>query len=416
MSEGNGLTESLVEAEDPSHPDTPLSPVVDNFDRGPAPESLVSDGMLYMLTVNVVVGSGIVGMPFAFQAAGAVTSVAFTAAWTVVYALTLSWLVAALSRPLCAEPLDWIGLVREWLGPKGEMFAVVVVLSYTYGLLWSYASMFSASATLLVTSIAGSGEVCDIYDDPSASCISANRIAVTLFGAVMIPVSMVDLEGQQGAQALFTAYRFIAIALMLGTVLAAVLVPSQVPDRLASLRGRPGGGWFDGLGIAFSTISTSQMNHLQVPALFKAARYPDHALGVFCTALCTSALLSSAVGCLSLYFGAGTEQLATLNWKTYDGRGFGDGEGRTASIPAWALAIRVGVMFLPVITTISSFPISAIVLANNIDEALPKRWTDTMAPQSRRLLCRVLAVGPPIVLTALLHKLAVVFDVTGLFR
>jgi len=475
----------------------------------------VSDTSLYILTVNAVVGSGIVGLPFAFHEAGVVLSLCFLVAWTGVYIVTLGWLLLALQR--AGGDVDWIGLVRAFLGWRGEIVASVTVLLFTYGLLWSYASMFSATATLLLTAATGwarpndgsdSGDGtdgCDIYADPSDACVRANQIVALGFGALMLPLSLVSLAGQQRAQAGFTAYRFLAVALMLFSVVLVALAPEHAPvdategsrrklgdalHRVAraasrarvlgggggigggvggagSGHGGGGGGggggrrWFDGLGIAFSTVSISQMCHLQAPALCRAAAVPERAHLVMSCALLTTGVLSAAVGCLALYFGDATEQLATLNWKAFNGAAF-DSDAGGKEPPTWAVAVRTLVLLFPVIAAASAFPLSAIVLANNLREAceLPlsaaltharavlgrapaRRGVEEVGAESEVeaedgeggggagiaaasqhdvlgcagsvVLWRALAVGPPVLLTALFHKLALVFDISGLF-
>lgn len=396
----------------------------------------VSDAVLFLLTVNVVIGSGIVGLPYAFNSAGLVVSLVSMVGWTAVYVVTLSWLLAALGR--VGGELDWIGLVREFLGRKGELGATATVLLFTYGLLWSYAAMFSATASLLTTAALGWERECDIYNEPSDACVRANQLAALAFGAAMLPLSMVDIEGSGSLQAVFTAYRFVAVAAILTTVGVAALVGADaggaaVPVAAAARRAlsasavaaaarrgaRLGGGvdgahWYDGLGIAFSTISTSQICHLQAPSLVRAAREPDRALRTLALALATTGALNAAVGVTGAFFGERTEQLATLNWKAYDGHGFDAPAG--APCAAWAVGVRMLVLAFPLLASASSFPISAVVLATNLNEVAPARVRARLSPAGLKVAGRLIAVLPPVLLTMAEHQLSVVFDVTGLCR
>jgi hypothetical protein len=267
--------------------------------------------------------------------------------------------------------------------------------------------------------------------------VAANQVAALLFGAAMLPLSFVDIEGSGSLQAVFTAYRFAAVAIILGTVgcalatggaagpaaaLAARMVSASTAAaaaghgrRLAASAVSGGGAWYQGLGIAFSTISTSQICHLQAPSLVRAAREPAGALRVLGLALVTTAVLNASVGLTGLFFGEATEELATLNWKQYDGAGFGGGAG-AARAPGWAVGLRIAVLAFPLLASASSFPISAVVLARNLHEIAPAAARDRLSPNGLRVGCRLVAVLPPVVLTMLLHKLSVVFDVTGLCR
>jgi len=237
---------------------------------------------------------------------------------------------------------------------------------------------------------------------------------------------------------------------------AAAAVASGAPPR-----------WLDGLGIAFSTIATSQICHLQAPSLVAATRDPDEAPRVLALALLTTGVLNAGVGVTALYFAGDTEELATLNWKAYDGTSFdgsgGGGADAGEAVPAWALAGRLVVLLLPVVCAASSFPISAVVLSNNIAETLGLATTSSAAAASStaagtvasghpqpdaqeggadasglegggvggaglrrggtcgpcrhagsRLACRMLAVLPPIGLTILVHDLSIAYDVTGI--
>lgn len=404
----------------------------------------VSDLVLFLLTVNVVIGSGIVGLPYAFNSAGLITSLVSMVGWTAIYVVTLSWLLAALGR--AGGDLDWIGLVREFLGSKGEAGATITVLFFTYGLLWSYAAMFSATASLLLTSALGWEQECDIYNNPSDDCIRANQLGALVFGVAMLPLSMVDIEGSGSLQAVFTAYRFVAVAVILSTVGAAAFAAAggsgdggggsePAPAAAAANRmlaasaaataarhgtrvlGQAGAHWYEGLGIAFSTISTSQICHLQAPSLVRAARAPERALRTLALALVTTGALNAAVGVTGLFFADETEQLATLNWKAYDGRSFhGSSDGGGSEPPAWAVGVRLVVLAFPLVASASSFPISAVVLATNLHEIAPARLRASLSPTALKLACRLVAVLPPVGLTMALHKLSVVFDVTGVCR
>lgn len=379
----------------------------------------MSDAALYVMTINVVVGSGIVGLPFAFHSAGVLLALCFVAGWTSVYVLTLGWLLLALRR--AGGDADWIGLVKAFLGRKGEALAAVTVLLMTYGLLWSYASMFSATATLLLSGAFGvGGPECDVYaPHPSQPCVRANRLVSLAFGGLMFPLSLVPLARQQRAQGALTLYRFGAVALMLGTVLGAALGARGDGGGARRALGALGARalrerrWSDGLGIAFSTISISQICHLQTPALVRASAAPERAHVVMGCALLTTGALSAAVGALALYFGERTEQLGTLNWKGYDGVGFDGG----AAPPAWAVLARDAVLLLPVLAAASSFPLSAIVLATNLQYVAERRLRAARGGREAGVaLWRLLAVAPPCVLSACFHRLSVVFDLTGLFR
>ena len=57
---------------------------------------------------------------------------------------------------------------------------------------------------------------------------------------------------------------------------------------------------------------------------------------------------------------------------------------------------------------------AAITFGNNLFAALPPKWTDNGQSRKARIICRLIAAGPPLVLGAFIYELSVVIQFTGL--
>lgn len=104
------------------------------------------------------------------------------------------------------------------------------------------------------------------------------------------------------------------------------------------------------------------------------------------------------------------DPLITLNWLLFTGRGAG---GWSAGVGSawWAVALRMVVILFPVIDLVNVFPLVVVTLGGNIATALPIAW-----PESRRkLVSRLLAALPPLILGTAIGRLDTIFTVTGWF-
>ena len=127
-------------------------------------------------------------------------------------------------------------LCRLSFGRWAERLAVGAMQLYQVGCLWSYVSVFASSfAASVPVPWLNSGETCDIYKEASmdsAACLSLYYWWAQCFALAMAVLLALDLSEQATFQCMMTAARLVIVVVMVGTL---VLGGGRVDFGLADM-------------------------------------------------------------------------------------------------------------------------------------------------------------------------------------
>jgi len=254
------------------------------------PDGLVTLSKLqcFAVFVNAIIGTGVFALPFAVHRAGWLLSLCvlvvcaffgwLTAGWTIESCARAGAIVRAPPEPeagnrspepplslnaatsdrqrgkaevasavaagvkdtrlmLGWERTDFTRLARLFLGPLGQRVLLWLTAAQCYTVLWAYTSVFSTSAAGIVFEFGGlqNGRCVQPLDDPSNApdCTMVYYICVLCFAAMVIPLTLLEIEEQANVQLALTAYRFLALGLMIATLAVAMARTDNV--RVATI-------------------------------------------------------------------------------------------------------------------------------------------------------------------------------------
>ena len=227
----------------------------------PVPEGSYSPFVAYCVTVNYILGVGVIGMPKAFNTGGWLLSTFTLLLVSVMATFTALWYVevghraarrekaeqeghlAALpldpsssssssvsppdspsSHPLSAvkEPrrIEANELIAMFLSPGlGRLYEVLMCV-YMMGSLWSYTSVFSTgmAANLGVPFLNG-GETCVVSGDRSSACYGVYLFYNAVFACIVIPIATRNLTEMKAFVVALAMLRFVAITCMVVTTI-----------------------------------------------------------------------------------------------------------------------------------------------------------------------------------------------------
>jgi amino acid permease len=300
------------------------------------------------------------------------------------------------------------------LGRWGKVSYEISLAIYTWGALWSYSAVFANSLTTYVPIVgmttAGGCDM-DVSDVPS-ECSNAYYIWMAIFAAIVLPLSCLEITEQRHLQVALCIFRFVALCTMIASIYVAMFsVPFKsysITERAPYVATERLVHW-PGFGLAFTTSVFAQLVHHSIPGLSSPLRRKSNLRLLFASALTTTFIFYSILGVLcALYFGPGTNQVVTLNWTTYSAPGFDRSNG------AWPSKILSYIVVLfPVADILSAMPLMAVTLGNNFFFGLPDEWTEHGTRAWVKIVCRLCAVVPPIILGLALHSLSTIISYTG---
>ena len=241
------------------------------WDRPDGLETL-SNLQCFAVFVNAIIGTGVFALPFAVHHAGWMLSLivlvvcAFfgwlTAGWTIESCARAGAIVRVPPQPaadragpepalslnagagdrrrgktevaalatgindshlvLGWERTDFSKLARLFLGRWGQRALLWLTAAQCYTVLWAYTSVFSSSAAGIVFEYGGlqNGRCVQPLDDPSnaSACTMVYYSCVLCFAAIVVPLTLLEIEEQANVQLALTAYRFLALGVMIATL------------------------------------------------------------------------------------------------------------------------------------------------------------------------------------------------------
>eukprot|EP00727_Mastigamoeba_balamuthi_P012013 m51a1_g7434 hypothetical protein (486) ;mRNA; r:51912-53707 len=383
-----------------------------------------SDFAAYSVAINYIIGAGVLGVPYAFYVAGVPLTGVTLAFFAVFLVLGCMWVIEIMSRakgyeavspsvsgssPRYTHDFDrcsYTHFCYLWGGHAGKFFSEAIIACYCYGCLWAYVATFSSSLAMLMFEFVVGTETCDIYEETaSAACHATYYGCCGVFALIVLGLTLLDITEQQGLQVALTLYRFVAFALMLGTV--GVGLAHGGPQQHAD--SDPRGLWrlkWSGFGVMFPSAAVALNVHYNLADALAPLRNKRKSPFIAAAAQLTSLAFYVAVGASCAVFFNPPRPLVTLNWAGYTGRDGGWGEG-----PAhwWATAIQLAIVLFPVIDLTNVYPLVAITLSGNLAVALPESLA------RRRVLVRMMAAVLPLVLGTLVGRLDTIFTIAGMF-
>eukprot|EP00547_Thalassionema_nitzschioides_P006765 CAMPEP_0194222362 /NCGR_PEP_ID=MMETSP0156-20130528/32762_1 /TAXON_ID=33649 /ORGANISM="Thalassionema nitzschioides, Strain L26-B" /LENGTH=271 /DNA_ID=CAMNT_0038953125 /DNA_START=182 /DNA_END=994 /DNA_ORIENTATION=- len=195
---------------------------------------------LYFLSINYILGVGCLGVPYAFARAGFILCICIILVVSFVSFLTVMWVaetgdryekaqdrenaltesskLLSMSERTCLEPrYEVLDLVNYYLGPIHKIIYQFSLVFLMFVGLLAYTQVFCGSIAALfwVNGNAPPG------------------LSQVIFGAIVLPLSCMELDEQVSIQSLMAAARFFAIFVMVAGSIMALLVDDS-PERTAS--------------------------------------------------------------------------------------------------------------------------------------------------------------------------------------
>jgi hypothetical protein len=304
-------------------------------------------------------------------------------------------------------------LVGLFIGNRAQRLYELTVMLYLVGALWSYTSVFASSlASHVGIPFINDGQTCLPYSDSSSGCTQLYLFYAAIFAVIVVPLTCMDLTEQKPLQIALSCLRFVAVAVMVSTTIAAIWsypnpdlqkqpdYPTQAPFYADVSQAT-----WSNLGRLFPITVYSQIFHHSIPGLTQPVADKSKLRQIYGGVMATTFSLYTMLGVtLALYYGSSIEQACTLNWASYSA-------GKSPA-PGWAVFISYLVVLFPPLDVISAFPINALTLGNNLLVAV-------VPDLERRSVCsvktafRLLAAIPPLIGACVLKDLKTVLSYTG---
>jgi len=392
----------------------------------PTDQKLLSTSSVFLITMNVIVGSGALGLPAAFRQGGFLLSVALMAGSTILNTLSMGLLLESMARAeaihtgckipqIRVEKFEYVRLADILLGRAGRCFTEIAFALYMYGLLWSYCTMFGLSLSDVTNHFglcqeSGDG-VCEgslISSSPSPSYL----ISVGIFAVLAIPAACMDLKDQECVQTMLSLYRFAAFGIMILTtaiVMGSDPSNTSIPPTASSVKD---------ISALFATIGTSQIMHFCFPTVAEGARDKKALFSIFSMAFLASFILFSALGgiaacyCYEVGSDKCVNKLITNDWGKYTGHDFSGSVEHLDGVEWWAFIIRYFILVFPAIAMLSNYPLAALSFGNNIHSMMSESMIARLGSKDM-LVAKLIAATPPMILALLVSDLTVVFEVVG---
>ncbi|GIQ87574.1 hypothetical protein KIPB_009640, partial [Kipferlia bialata] len=209
-----------------------------------------------------------------------------------------------------------------------------------------------------------------------------------------------------------TLLRFLAVFIMVGTVLVAMFQepydpayttatpPYIQPQDMFNMKG---------FGQIFSVSLFAYLCHHSAPGLIKSMGDKQKANSIFASAFVTIAVIYIVLGAVcSLYFGTEMNPIATLNWIDYTGER-PDG----TPCPWWARVLSYTVVLFPCCDLLSVFPLNGVTLGNNLTSIV--YGPDTKLTSRTVKKWRIIATVPPLICSYLIRDITTLTEICGLF-
>jgi amino acid permease len=355
-------------------------------------------------TLNCVVGSGFLTLPWAFQKTGTILGVTALAVFGYFSVLATVFILESSARAahilerkgdtemailkhkegysavatseetsqavpasgVVKRRIEMSEMCRMFLGTTGRDAFAVLLSVYMYGVLWAYCTVFSKAFSVQFP----------WYTEERPEEGATYYVYLFFFACFVVPFSTMELSEQIYVQVGMTIFRVVLLSLMLYTAFSAYVscgndfgvlsskscaaapTGEDVDSSLTSVH-------FENLYMFLPLAAYAYIFQYTVPAL-SAPVEDKRSLGrMFAVALTVAFVAYSLLGgMVSAYFGKHTQNSSNLDWQHYQGTLNADG-----TISMGAAMIASFVVLFPAADVASTYPINAFALGNNLMSA-----------------------------------------------
>lgn len=290
-------------------------------------------------------------------------------------------------------------LCQIFLGDYGKQLYVGIICVYMYGTLWAYTTVFANSFSAAHEKIFGDWSY---------------EVFVLIFSVGVVPLSLMEFSEQVYLQVSLSVFRvFMVIAMVTSIIIAYYSADNQFQLPEGYQEEHDSSVFFRAewskIYLLMPVAAYAFIFHHSVPALSEPITDKSTLNSLFQTALVISMVFYIALGVIiSAYFGTYTLPSSNLNWKDYTG----NGNGITSILIS---IIRFFVLLFPAVDVASAFPLNAFTLGNNIMTAYYGK--DIHHHESSRWklnVFRSIAAVPPIFGALFIKDLGKITSFTGL--
>lgn len=285
-----------------------------------------------------------------------------------------------------------VELCENFLGRRMANFYLGVILIFIYGILWAYSSVFANSFH-------------HYYPLGTYSYV----IYLLIFASITIPMSLLELSEQLYIQMILSLFRFVMFTLLILSVFFASFY--QRDDFGLENKGNDEVNivtpHFSKMQYLIPIAAFSFLFHHAIPSLTESIHHSKTGFNsIFSTAIIVCTLSYILLGVtLAWYFHDNISSACNLNWKNYEIKGFYN----------FSLLVRTVVLLFPAIDVASAFPLNALSLGNALVSAYFRdRISDLPNNRLRVCLFRLIAAVPPIIGSAFIGDLGHITDYTGI--
>jgi len=279
------------------------------------------------------------------------------------------------------------------LGRVGRNIYLLAASIYLYGALWAYASVFS-------NALAAHVKLDFISSDEDVNYI----LYLCVFAVAVVPLTCMEMEEQIMTQVTLAALRGVLIVLILSTIGIALY-----HDDGSSFEDSDGiqGTQLVRIGNIFKLAPIAiyaNIYHHSIPNLAKTLRDRTRLVELFSWVFVVVNLAYALIGVsIAVYFGNDTATSANIHWVKYIGGNQG-----------WSDFASFFVVVFPALDVLSASPLNGITLGNNMCSAFTgERAEDVLGNSRTRLFWRLLAAVPPLIGAAFVRDLGVITDYAG---
>jgi amino acid permease len=388
-------------------------------------------------TVNYIIGSGFLTIPWGFTQAGSLLGICILVIFGLISTLSVYYILETIERAQILEKHNIekeeqadeasydttdddeshelinrfssseakVEIVRKreipelceiFIGKNVAFLYIITVSVFVYGVLWAYSSVFSHSFAALFP----------IFGDYSYYGY------LFLFACFVIPLSVRDFSEQAIVQVILSFFRFCMFLTMFATIATAYrhhkneFVLSKI-DAI-SVESKLLEFHLFKMQYLVPIAAFAFLFHHAIPSLSHSTQKKTWNNIIFSVSILICAVSYILLGLVvSLYFGEETSSACNLNWKTYVG------SGTVINPSSVAVVIRSFILLFPAIDVASAFPLNALSLGNNLMSAYygkDPRGTRNLPVTAFRLL----AACPPLLGALIFSDLGYITNYTGI--
>eukprot|EP00752_Nemacystus_decipiens_P009075 g8103.t1 len=378
------------------------------------------------IAINLVMGSGFLALPAAFVSTGLLLGTVVLFACMGLLRMTAMYEVETMCRAEAWMKANLVPLVHKQRSPRGaesemklsshafqmtEMCEIfggrklqrafnLMLFMYMFCALWGYGAVF--------------GEALATYAPvPFLGATGAYRMYVVLFGLVVVPLSTLDIKEQAVFQVILTMLRFLALVVMVGSILASLYTGGEpfgpgTEDLVGTTDVVRWRGIFTAVPAGIFALSLAATTSTIVSGLDQ-----KHSVGnVVWTAMISAAITYTGISlATAYYFGKAVDGSCNVNWTNYSPQA----DGPAASLLATAgRLLAYFVVLFPAMDVTSVYPLNVMVVANNMmaavyNDHVDNAENDSVIVTTFRIFCAV----PPLLCALLWRDFAAIVGYAG---